>query len=80
MANDIRCEITREIAVLSCNDRGYTKEINMVRWNGAEPKFDIRNWHPDHERCGKGITLTKDEILKMMDALKIELKNDTEMA
>ena len=58
------------IAVLSENEKGFTKEINLVCWNGAEPKFDIRNWHPGRERSGKGITLTKDEIINLMNAME----------
>ena len=57
----ITCEIMRPIAVLSENERGYTKEINLVSWNGADPKYDIRNWHPDRKKSGKGITLTEEE-------------------
>lgn len=66
----ITCEIVRPIAVLSENERGYTKEVNLVSWNGADPKYDIRNWHPDREKCGKGITLTEEEAHALMDALK----------
>ena len=66
----ITCEIVRSIAVLSENERGYTKEINLVSWNGGEPKYDIRNWHPGRERSGKGITLTEDEAVALMQALK----------
>ena len=66
----VTCEIVEPIAVLSENERGYTKEINLVSWNGAEPKFDIRNWHPGREKLGKGITLTKAEIINLMDAMK----------
>ena len=66
----ITCEIVRQIAVLSENERGYTKEINLVSWNGAEPKYDIRNWHPDREKCGKGIALNEEEAHALMDALK----------
>ena len=66
----ITCEIVEPIAVLSENEKGYTKEINLVSWNGAEPKFDIRNWHPGRERSGKGITLTKEEIMNLMDAME----------
>lgn len=66
----ITCEIVRRIAVLSENERGYTKEINIVSWNGADPKYDIRNWHPGREKCGKGITLTEEEARALMDALK----------
>ena len=68
--NSITCEIVESIAVLSENEKGYTKEINLVSWNGAEPKFDIRNWHPGRARSGKGITLTKDEIINLMDAME----------
>ena len=67
---NITCEIVRPLALLSENERGYTKELNLVSWNGADPKYDIRNWHPEHERSGKGITLTREEILALMDALK----------
>jgi len=66
----VTCEILEQIAVLSENERGYTKEINLVSWNGSEPKFDIRNWHPGRERSGKGITLTKEEIINLMEAMK----------
>ena len=65
----ITCEIVEPIKVLSENERGYTKEINLVSWNGAEPKFDIRNWHPGREKCGKGITLTREEAIALKDAL-----------
>ena len=66
----ITSEITKEIAVLSENDRGYTKEANFVSWNGNNAKLDIREWHPNHERCGKGVTLTEDEGRKLYEALK----------
>ena len=74
----ISCEIVEPIAVLSENEKGYTKEINLVRWNGAEPKFDIRNWHPGRVRSGKGIALTKDEIINLMEALKEGLSDGEE--
>lgn len=69
MSKEITCEITKEIAVLGENEKGYTKELNIVSWNGATPKIDIREWHPGHERCGKGVTLTEDESRKLLMAL-----------
>ena len=66
----VTCEIVRPIAVLSENEKGYTKEVNLISWNGADPKYDIRNWHPGREKCGKGITLTEKEARALMDALK----------
>ena len=66
----VTCEILGPIAVFSENEKGYTKEINLISWNGDEPKYDIRNWHPGREKCGKGITLTEEETRALMDALK----------
>ncbi|MCI9576102.1 MAG: hypothetical protein HFJ84_05425 [Clostridiales bacterium] len=66
----IDMKITEEIAVLSNRGSGYTKEINLVSWNGAEPKYDIRSWSPGREKCGKGITLTKEEVKALFLALQ----------
>lgn len=72
---EIQYEIVKEIAVLSKSDSGYTKEINLISWNGNEPKYDIRNFSPDREKCGKGITLTEQEMKNLLAALETELKN-----
>ncbi len=58
---EIQYEIVKEIAVLSTGDSGYTKEINLISWNGKEPKYDIRSFSPNREKCGKGITLNADD-------------------
>lgn len=71
---DIQYVLAKEIAVLSESDSGYTKEINLVSWNGAEPKYDIRSFSPDREKCGKGITLTAEEAARLLEALQNELK------
>ena len=59
-------EILQEIGVLSESQKGWRKELNLISWNGAAPKYDIRDWSPAHEKMGKGITLTVEEaeILK----------------
>lgn len=54
-------EIKEELGVLSESAKGWTKEVNLISWNGAPPKYDIRDWAPDHEKMGKGITLTEEE-------------------
>lgn len=71
---DIQYEIVKEIAVLSQNDSGYTKEINLISWNGNEPKYDIRSFSPNREKCRKGITLTESEVKNLLAALQTELK------
>lgn len=70
---DFSFEITESIGILSENKSGWKRELNMVSWNGAEPKLDIRDWSPDHEKMGKGISLGAEEVeqLKLI-LLKIE--------
>jgi len=67
---DIQYEIVKEIAVLSTGESGYTKEINLISWNGKEPKYDIRSFSPNREKCGKGVTLTEAEAEKLLAALE----------
>lgn len=59
---ELKFEITERIGVLSENAKGWTKELNKVSWNEREPKYDLREWNPDHRRMGKGITLTDEEV------------------
>ncbi len=71
---DIKYEITEEVGILSEGSKGWTKELNLVSWNEREPKYDIREWAPEHASMGKGITLTVDEIRalkKLLDGVKL---------
>jgi hypothetical protein len=72
---EIEYEIVKEIAVLSKSEGGYTKEINLIAWNGNEPKIDIRSFSPNREKCRKGITLTADEAAALLKALQKELED-----
>ncbi|OON97572.1 MAG: hypothetical protein ATN36_02925 [Epulopiscium sp. Nele67-Bin005] len=65
----VKFEITQHLELLSEGSKGWKKELNMVSWNDREPKFDIREWSPDYEKMGKGVTLTKDEIISLKEAL-----------
>ncbi len=66
---DFQYEIVEELGVLSTNSKGWTKEFNKVSWNGGKPKYDIRDWAPDHEKMGKGVTLTEEEVAVLKDLL-----------
>ena len=66
---DFKYEIVEEIGVLSENGRGWTKELNKVSWNGGAPKYDLRDWAPDHAKMGKGVTISSDEIILLRDLL-----------
>lgn len=66
---EIKYEIIETIAVLSESTKGWKKELNLISWNGREPKYDIREWSPEHEKMGKGVTLSDEEALKLKEAL-----------
>lgn len=66
---DFKYEIVEEIGVLSENAKGWRKELNLISWNGATPKYDIRDWAPEHEKMGKGVTLTEEEITTLKKLL-----------
>ena len=68
-AKDFKFEIIKEIGVLSEGSKGWRKELNLVSWNGAEPKYDLRDWAPEHDKMGKGITLTEEEAEKLKQLL-----------
>jgi len=53
------------MGILSESPKGWKKELNLISWNGREPKYDLREWSPDHSKMGKGVTLTADELKKM---------------
>ncbi len=66
---EIQFEIIREIGVLSESGRGWKKELNLVSWNGREAKYDLREWSPDHNRMGKGVTLSLEELRMLQELL-----------
>ena len=71
---EIKYEIKENLGVLSESAKGWSKELNLVSWNDKEAKYDIREWDPAHEKMGKGITLSVEELKKLKDVLnRIEL-------
>ena len=66
---DIKYDILEELGVLSESAKGWKKELNLISWNGGTSKYDIRDWAPQHEKMGKGITLSKDEIKELYKIL-----------
>ena len=64
----ITMEVAKRIAVLSDPEAGYKKELNLVSWNGAEPKIDLRTWSPEGIAL-KGLTLTEDEAKELCKAM-----------
>jgi hypothetical protein len=67
--SDIKFEIKENFGVLSESAKGWAKELNLVSWSGRDPKYDLRELDPNHEKMGKGITLTNDELKKLKELL-----------
>ena len=72
--DDFKFEITKEIGVLSESAKGWRKELNLISWNDATPKYDLRDWAPNHEKMGKGITISEEEIQKLKELLDVEIQ------
>jgi len=66
---DIKFEIIKKIGILSKSDKGWAKELNLIRWNDREPKYDIRDWSPDGKTMGKGVTLSAQELAVLRELL-----------
>lgn len=67
---DVTFEIIEEIGIISTAETGWTKELNLVRWNGSVAKYDIREWDPPHDRMSRGITLKEEEMRRILELMK----------
>ncbi|PAD21222.1 YdbC family protein [Terribacillus saccharophilus] len=67
---ELSYEIVKELGVLSVSPKGWQKELNLISWNGREPKYDIRDWAPEHEKMGKGVTLSAEEVSALRSLLQ----------
>ena len=75
MADDFSFKVVRELGVLSTSKTGWNLELNTVDWNNRGEKYDIRSWSPDHQKMGKGITLSAEELKALSECIgKINLE------
>ena len=66
---EIKYELVEALGVVSEGKNGWNKELNLISWNEREPVYDIRTWSPDHEKMGKGITISIEEAIALRDML-----------
>lgn len=66
----IQFDIIQTVKVLSEGNKGWKKELNIIRWNGRQAKYDIRDWSEDHQKMGKGVTFTSEELEELKIALE----------
>ncbi len=74
---EITFKITKELGVISENQKGWTRELNMVSWNDHDPKYDIRDWSPDHTRMSKGVSMTEEEMQKLVELFNARNEEDS---
>jgi len=66
---EVTFEIVERIGVISVSPKGWKKELNIVRWNDKPAKYDLREWDEEHEKMGKGITFTDEELKTLKELL-----------
>lgn len=66
---EIKFEIKENLGIISESSKGWKKELNLISWNEKDPKYDIRDWDADHQKMGKGVTLSAEELMKLRDVL-----------
>lgn len=66
---EFKYEIQENFGVLSEAATGWSRELNLISWNEGKPKYDIRDWAPEHAKMGKGISLTKEELEALYDII-----------
>ncbi len=69
-AREFSFRVEEHLGTLGTDRRGWTKELNVVSWNRAEPKYDIRDWNPEHDQMARGVTLRKEEMRKLQELIK----------
>ena len=76
MPNDrkeLKYEIITNVGIVSEQPGGWKKELNRVSWNGGEPKYDLRDWAPEHAKMGKGITMTEEDLRSLKKIIDAEI-------
>ena len=67
--SDLKYEIIKKIGVLSKSGSGWAKELNLISWNDRDAKYDLRDWSADGSKMGKGVTLSKEELIALRELL-----------
>ena len=66
IARQVSYTVHKHIGVLKSGQNGWNRELNIVSWNDAEPKLDIRDWNEDHSKMSRGINLKLEEFKVLM--------------
>jgi hypothetical protein len=67
--SDIKNEIIKKIGVPSKSTSGWAKELNLISWNDRDAKYNLRDCSADGSKMGKGVTLSKEELIALKELL-----------
>ena len=69
MDDNFSYSIEQNCGIISEGKGGWHLELNLVSWGGRPAKYDLRSWAPDHEKMGKGVTLSKEDLRSLREVL-----------
>ena len=72
-SKEMKYEIITRIGIVATQTGGWNLELNRISWNGGEPKYDLRSWSADHQKMGKGVTLTEDNLRALSKVIAEEI-------
>ena len=67
--NGFKYKLIKKVGVISRNQAGWTKEVNIVSYNDKKSVIDIRIWSPNN-KMSRGITIDKKELKTLIKLLK----------
>ncbi len=69
MAENFTYDFIGEHLKIAESTGGWNLELNKISWNKKPAKYDLRSWSADHQKMGKGVTLTAEELIKLRELL-----------
>ena len=77
MGRDFTYEIKKTLASVKSDSDGWNLELNLISWSGRKPSYDLRKWNDNHEKMGKGVAMSEDEVVLLFYKAKDILKEIT---
>jgi len=77
MGRDFTYEIKKTLATVKSDSDGWNLELNLISWSGRKPSYDLRKWSDNHEKMGKGVAMSEDEVILLFSKAKDILKEIT---
>lgn len=69
MTDNFSFSIEKHLGKISDDKSSWPMELNLVSWSNHPAKYDLRPWSPDHQKMGKGVTFTAEELKNLKDLL-----------